>query len=97
MYPSGVLPDLRGEFVRGWDDGRGVNPGRVLLSSEVGSVESHSHQVSQSSANKLAGSATPYATPDTSGGLGGPVITSSYGGTETRPRNIAFNYIVRAI
>ncbi|WP_023639485.1 phage tail protein, partial [Dickeya zeae] len=25
VYPGGVLPDLRGEFIRGWDDGRGVD------------------------------------------------------------------------
>ena len=31
-YPSGVLPDLRGEFIRGWDNGRGVDAGRALLS-----------------------------------------------------------------
>lgn len=31
-YPSGVLPDLRGEFIRGWDNGRGVDAGRGLLS-----------------------------------------------------------------
>lgn len=30
-YPSGVLPDLRGEFIRGWDNGRGVDAGRALL------------------------------------------------------------------
>ncbi|EHR7124007.1 TPA: phage tail protein, partial [Escherichia coli] len=24
-YPSGKLPDLRGEFIRGWDDGRGID------------------------------------------------------------------------
>ena len=29
-YPSGVLPDLRGEFLRGWDDGRGVDVERAL-------------------------------------------------------------------
>ena len=33
-YPSGSLPDLRGEFLRGWDDGRGVDSGRSLLSSQ---------------------------------------------------------------
>lgn len=33
-YPSGALPDLRGEFLRGWDDGRGVDSGRVLLSNQ---------------------------------------------------------------
>ena len=31
------LPDLRGEFVRGWDHGRGVDSGRTLLSSQRGS------------------------------------------------------------
>ncbi|MGP4129463.1 phage tail protein [Pantoea tagorei] len=31
-YPSLKLPDLRGEFIRGWDDGRGVDAGRELLS-----------------------------------------------------------------
>ncbi|PLY36047.1 hypothetical protein F164LOC_17325 [Pectobacterium carotovorum] len=31
-YPAGILPDLRGEFVRGWDDGRGADAGRALLS-----------------------------------------------------------------
>lgn len=30
-YPSGRLPDLRGEFIRGWDNGRGVDSGRGLL------------------------------------------------------------------
>ncbi len=31
-YPTNKLPDLRGEFIRGWDDGRGVDAGRVILS-----------------------------------------------------------------
>ncbi|HFI9427899.1 TPA: phage tail protein, partial [Escherichia coli] len=33
-YPTNKLPDLRGEFIRGWDDGRGVDNGRALLSSQ---------------------------------------------------------------
>lgn len=33
-YPSGVLPDLRGEFIRFWDNGRGVDAGRGLLSAQ---------------------------------------------------------------
>lgn len=33
-YPSGQLPDLRGEFIRGWDNGRGVDAGRGLLSPQ---------------------------------------------------------------
>ncbi|WCQ44474.1 phage tail protein [Escherichia coli] len=31
-YPTNKLPDLRGEFIRGWDDGRGVDSSRTLLS-----------------------------------------------------------------
>lgn len=31
-YPTNKLPDLRGEFIRGWDDGRGADSGRGLLS-----------------------------------------------------------------
>lgn len=33
-YPAGKLPDLRGEFIRGWDDGRSVDTGRELLSAQ---------------------------------------------------------------
>ncbi|EOI7432693.1 phage tail protein [Yersinia enterocolitica] len=31
-YPNGVLPDLRGLFIRGWDNGRNLDGGRALLS-----------------------------------------------------------------
>lgn len=33
-YPSGQLPDMRGEFIRGWDNGRGVDVRRTLLSAQ---------------------------------------------------------------
>jgi len=35
IYTSGVLPDMRGDTVRGYDDGRGVDQGRVLLSEQL--------------------------------------------------------------
>lgn len=35
LYPSGVMPELRAEFIRGWDNGRGVDPGRQLLSYQA--------------------------------------------------------------
>lgn len=43
-YPTNKLPDLRGEFIRGWDDGRGIDAVRALLSLQNGGVESHTHQ-----------------------------------------------------
>lgn len=35
IYPSGRTPDLRGEFIRGWDETRGVDAGRQLLSTQA--------------------------------------------------------------
>lgn len=43
------LPDFRGEFVRGFDDGRGVNPGRVFGSGELAALENHNHYMPTSS------------------------------------------------
>ena len=37
------LPDLRGQFVRGWDLGRGVDSGRSLGSSQSAAVGPHQH------------------------------------------------------
>ena len=39
------LPDLRGEFVRGWDDGRGVDAGRAFGSDQAHAYQSHNHGV----------------------------------------------------
>ncbi|MEL4175087.1 tail fiber protein [Escherichia coli] len=40
VYPTLRLPDLRGEFIRGWDDGRKVDTGRALLSFQEGTIVS---------------------------------------------------------
>lgn len=43
------LPDLRGEFVRGWDDGRGVDTGRAIASAQADDNKSHTHTGTTSS------------------------------------------------
>lgn len=114
-YPSGKLPDLRGEFIRGWDDGRGIDAGRALLSIQTGMLERHRHIVVPNNAYDTdeewelgAIFRTTYTegrglnAADTGGNLiPSPTLHSrgsigNTGGSETRPRNIAFNYIVRA-
>lgn len=54
------LPDLRGEFVRGWDDGRAIDQGRALGSFQAGQNEWHDHSatVGGSGAHDHAISAT---------------------------------------
>ena len=42
------VPDLRGEFVRGWDDSRGVDSGRSFASFQADQNKSHSHSASSS-------------------------------------------------
>ncbi|EIW6466174.1 TPA: phage tail protein, partial [Escherichia coli] len=133
-YPTNKLPDLRGEFIRGWDDGRGVDAGRALLSLQNDSFEAHRHEsffyagISRnetplknlpSSDEMLTLSSTTNAlSPDsidaTNSLIGNDdyncliegnknnkrtatgLSTSIVGAAETRPRNISFNYIVRA-
>ncbi|MCQ4169768.1 phage tail protein [Hafnia paralvei] len=100
-YPTNKLPDLRGEFIRGWDDGRGVDSSRGLLTSQDHLFASHSHIFSKTwAANGFDTTSGPHPVCSDSNGTVTNVSTlptDSAGGEETRPRNIAFNYIVRAV
>ena len=42
------LPDLRGEFIRGWDDGKGTDSGRSIRTSQGDQNEAHTHSFSGS-------------------------------------------------
>ncbi|MDX9673128.1 MULTISPECIES: phage tail protein [unclassified Pseudomonas] len=39
------LPEARGEFLRGWDHGRGVDPGRAAGSFQSDSLKAHYHSI----------------------------------------------------
>ncbi|EAC1412544.1 TPA: tail fiber protein [Escherichia coli] len=99
VYPTNKLPDLRGEFIRGWDDGRGVDNGRALLSSQEAT------NFSQRAGN--IGDGAGHAINFHDGIVGNQPGFSRFNFTSNsvgdginfvavRPRNIAFNYIVRA-
>ena len=45
------LPDLRGEFLRGWDDGRGVDPGRGFGFGQADAMRQHYHGIGYISPN----------------------------------------------
>lgn len=82
------VPDLRGEFVRGWDNGRGVDSGRVFGTSQGHQMQQHNHGNGQANAT---GWYRPY---DEGMGMGGPIANTGYAGgasngSENRPRNVA--------
>ena len=45
------LPDLRGEFIRGWDDGRGVDTGHLFGSVQADAMRQHYHGIGYISPN----------------------------------------------
>ena len=46
---GGTLPDLRGEFIRGFDDGRGVDSGRSINTTQTDQNKQHNHTASATS------------------------------------------------
>jgi phage-related tail fiber protein len=78
------LPDLRGEFIRGWDDGRSVDSDRSFGSAQADELKSHGHYRQVLAAPGTGGGTAPYITGSTDGAYNG-----LFGGAETRPRNIA--------
>ena len=109
-YPTNKLPDLRGEFIRGWDDGRGVDAGRQLLSSQGDAIRNiegfadggigmsfdairGAFYDAGTRSTTMANNTTAIGKTDDLGFDASRVVPTA---NENRPRNIAFNYIVRA-
>ncbi|ECD1355748.1 phage tail protein [Salmonella enterica subsp. enterica serovar Montevideo] len=125
VYPTNKLPDLRGEFIRGWDDGRGMDTGRAILSAqgdairniygEFKTVNTENYSIWES-VDSFKGAVVPLnpSTNNSYFSLTRSMVTERTDGdvypkvigldasrivptaNENRPRNIAFNYIVRA-
>ncbi|HBB0674692.1 TPA: phage tail protein [Escherichia coli] len=120
-YPANKLPDLRGEFIRGWDDGRGIDTGRSILSIQGYATEDHAHGLPSRSTivtdatinfyfdESWVNSGTDIIKRGNTNDAGLPapdygtfktykqsVAGLGAAASETRPRNIAFNYIVRS-
>lgn len=108
VIPSLTLTEARGEFPRIWDDGRGVDSGRTLLSAQSFAMQNITGTLIDARFNQNQ-SATGAFTLSTGGPADGSASGVGYASrvnfnaanvvntaTETRPRNIAFNFLVRA-
>lgn len=110
-YPALVLPDMRAEGIRGWDNGRGVDSGRALLSLQLDALQNITGGYNDMTGGVNTGPGigalslsvlTTNLQPLPSGGNYKQVNVSfdasrvARTSTETRGRNLSFNYIVRA-
>lgn len=89
------LPESRAEFLRGWDHGRGIDAGRAIGSWQADDNKAHVHNN-----NSVSGSAGRQDTLSGGTGIfvGGATSgnTSSSGGAEARPRNLAVMWCIKA-
>src|SRR5690606_24118359 len=82
--------DVRGEFPRFWDDGRGVDGSRAFGTWEAQEVQSHQHSIG------IGTSEGDNPNTSTNGnGRSTQMNTDASGGSETRPRNTAFTGIIK--
>lgn len=86
------LPDLRGEFVRGWDHGRGIDAGRALGSAQADELKAHTHSIP---ANSDQETGNGFVEDANGTGTARTTSTGSTGGAETRPRNVALMWIIK--
>lgn len=97
------LPDIRGEFIRGWDNGRGVDNNRSIGSLQSESFKSHSHPYVDTYFKEHWGTDGQFnGAYGSNGGADNDNYDSNYhrttssaGGSETRPRNIALQAIIK--
>lgn len=87
------LPDLRGEFIRGWDDGRGVDAGRAFGSGQADQNQAHNHAIWGDGRQSFAGGGR--LTTSAQEWLESWVYTEVSGGNEARPRNVALLPLIK--
>ena len=92
------VPDLRGEFVRGWDDSRGIDSGRSFASFQNHQFQDHyhNHQDHTGGYNHQSHYSGPHVTThqyDTT--RSSTIPQDGNHGAETRPRNVAMLFCIK--
>lgn len=86
------IPDMRGYFPRGYDNGRGIDTGRALASNQADAFAAHTHSIT---AGTGSSGPTTNISVDT-GNSSAPKTTGSAGSAaETRPVNVAIMFLIK--
>lgn len=94
------LPESRGEFLRGWDHGRGIDIGRGIGSWQADDNKAHAHTYTRvpvfgnTGGSNAAGIAADNGTQAGSSNFASYMNTS--GGSEARPRNLSVMWCIKA-
>lgn len=77
------VPDLRGEFLRAWDDSRGVDTSRVFGSAQSAANEAHGHYVGTGSFTSGGGYGGAQSAGDAYRQINANISWYRYGGVNT--------------
>jgi phage-related tail fiber protein len=89
------VPDLRGEFVRGWDNGRGVDSSRSFATFQDHAFEDHEHLYDRATTGSdVTLDRSPEGRNSARSSTHG-VVSGANTANETRPRNIAMMYVIK--
>jgi microcystin-dependent protein len=90
------IPDLRGEFIRGWANARAVDTGRAFGSFQADELKAHDHNlIGQLEAFTYTAGSGKFTLHGGAGSGTNNTYINDTGGAETRPRNVALMYIIK--
>lgn len=98
------LPDLRGEFVRGLDNGRDIDASRAIGSHQNDAMQNITGTFTGGFGDRSSGAFSKKENGDGQAGTASPQSVFDFDAsrqvrtaTETRPRNIAMIYVIKVI
>lgn len=89
------LPDYRGQFLRGYDHGKGVDTGRGMATYQADGIIDHTHSYNFPGTATANAGTNDVVDLNTTSQVTGAVSSPNGGGTETRPKNWSVMFCIK--